>query len=455
MDEHGSVSGRHGNSDQSSDLVYCTPCITESTRVKAVGFCSNCKEHLCTNCIAVHRKLGATRDHTIVESENTEPPVNTLEKILCETHKNEEVKFYCQNHEEFGCGVCLFYEHRSCKVDYIPEVSSNFQESAEFQTLTKAVDELEVDNEKFQAELQSKQNSVTSAKNQTVEGLRKLGSELNDQIKREENTLLLEADDFEKQNLVKIHNSIDGCLEISKQISNFKSDLKQWVNHPHKLFKVSKYISKNVKQLRSHLSDLKCNTNVQTCTFVSNESLCRIMKEDSLLGLIQTENDADINKYVSILQMQPIGCFDLTHPSDKALPQITGICGIRSEKIVCADFGNSALKLVDVISGQVTSVLCLSCAPCDVTSLEDDLMALTLSDEKNVLIVSTIDGLICIKQITITWKCNRVTYRDGKLYVCCYTPSTVKVIRLELAAVLKSGNSLLVLFYFRDRAAII
>jgi hypothetical protein len=61
---------------------------------------------------------------------------------LCDVHKNEIVKFYCQKHNSVGCGKCMIHEHNSCKIQLVLDVSRDYDDSDEFVRIKHRIDHL-------------------------------------------------------------------------------------------------------------------------------------------------------------------------------------------------------------------------------------------------------------------------------------------------------------------------
>jgi hypothetical protein len=61
--------------------------------------------------------------------------------IPCSKHQKEIIEFYCHDHDEILCSVCVTLEHQaaSCKVDYISDISGNTIDSKHYQAVTKEI----------------------------------------------------------------------------------------------------------------------------------------------------------------------------------------------------------------------------------------------------------------------------------------------------------------------------
>ncbi|XP_060561841.1 E3 ubiquitin-protein ligase TRIM33-like [Ruditapes philippinarum] len=132
--------------------VYCQPCDEEGTRLPALGYCTDCKEHLCKTCLTVHKKLKSSKHHTVLDAtsmpkvlQQPSTSIHTSQSddltTPCFKHPQEMIKFYCNDHKKLLCSVCVTLEHQptSCKVDYIPDISCNIIDSKEYQIILKTL----------------------------------------------------------------------------------------------------------------------------------------------------------------------------------------------------------------------------------------------------------------------------------------------------------------------------
>jgi len=69
MAEANEEEGRNETTDSEdvgpAKVKYCNVC----PDVKATSFCEDCHEYMCTDCTGYHRRITATRNHTILTSD--------------------------------------------------------------------------------------------------------------------------------------------------------------------------------------------------------------------------------------------------------------------------------------------------------------------------------------------------------------------------------------------------
>lgn len=113
--------------------LQCSAC--EEPEVS--GWCVQCEEALCSDCVSAHRRVKVTRDH---EVKHTIPPTGetpsravfsplsqtcryTLESVLlvcsvgmprrrCPSHSQESLRFFCLVCDELTCKDCQLITHR-------------------------------------------------------------------------------------------------------------------------------------------------------------------------------------------------------------------------------------------------------------------------------------------------------------------------------------------------------
>lgn len=312
MAEHGSVGGRQSDVPDSSDLLYCTPCKTENLDVQAEGFCSSCREHLCHSCIAFHRKLGITKGHYIAdisEAETSQPVQSSADndetvKLLCEKHEDEVVKFYCRNHAVSGCGVCTTLEHRECQLDYIPEVAKNFKETSEFKTLIESIDTLGVNLQQFENNLKDKQTEVEEINDETEKLVKEMRTKMQSHLDDEVSKLLLKANTLKESNRLEITKARKCNLESREQLAALNSELKNWDNHPHKLFVVAKAIDEKSRIFQLNYNKQIESFSIEKYTYRPNFKMTSIISDLCPLGEIEPQVKYDTAPHIDLSSAQ-------------------------------------------------------------------------------------------------------------------------------------------------------
>jgi len=110
---------------QPSKVPMCDICkLTLQREREASSKCVECQKCMCNGCLATHAQMKITSTHNVYELE--------IEKdILCKSHPNETVRFYCEACEQCVCVACTYTEHRSHDLVDFKEVISLHKDKIE------------------------------------------------------------------------------------------------------------------------------------------------------------------------------------------------------------------------------------------------------------------------------------------------------------------------------------
>ncbi|KAL1506345.1 hypothetical protein ABEB36_005728 [Hypothenemus hampei] len=117
------------NEDNSSNSkttdLKCSSCSDEAL---ASGYCADCSEFICDNCVEAHRRLKITKDHTIKSKEEGLTELNALNSgqanLFCSVHPNEKLSLFCETCDKLTCRDCQLIEHREHKYKFTNEIAS-------------------------------------------------------------------------------------------------------------------------------------------------------------------------------------------------------------------------------------------------------------------------------------------------------------------------------------------
>ncbi|KAL3864695.1 hypothetical protein ACJMK2_006355 [Sinanodonta woodiana] len=150
----------------SKEQLNCDSCAYEGTTSSVQGFCIVCKEHLCNECIKFHHKTKALRGHKIIYAEElAEIPdyvVHVPNEDMCSAHLEEEIQFFCKDHNGLFCSSCAFLNHRTCQQVF--DLKLNFKEVLEMFKPSKIIDKL--------IDLEAKLRETTEEKGNCIEKLK-------------------------------------------------------------------------------------------------------------------------------------------------------------------------------------------------------------------------------------------------------------------------------------------
>ncbi|XP_041457387.1 tripartite motif-containing protein 2-like [Lytechinus variegatus] len=143
-----SLALRNLTDDVKNQHQICTNCDSED-KPKAVVYCRDCGNYLCTTCHNMHSQWKNFVDHeTIAMSEISSGKVSIRRYRKCRKHPKEDEECFCSNCKRFTCFRCVVMEHKDQGHQVI--------ESAVYESHhTKTIDELKSKVEKKQSSFQN------------------------------------------------------------------------------------------------------------------------------------------------------------------------------------------------------------------------------------------------------------------------------------------------------------
>ena len=160
---------------------FCKPCADAGNSVTAVKFCAVCKEWLCVYCTEYHRRLKATRTHTLLDkdlvADVTQEENQENRFHYCGLHPTELIKYYCPEHGTLHCGDCA--ASSSCKMDKLSSNSCEIRNKDEFKEMQSNI-----------GQLMKSTNSLESKVNTMIESVVEQGACHLNQVAKHEQLLI-------------------------------------------------------------------------------------------------------------------------------------------------------------------------------------------------------------------------------------------------------------------------
>ena len=200
------------------------------SEINAISYCSDCNLYLCNKCTNIHSEY--LEIHHIYNLDNNNQEIFTG-KCYELNHKND-LEFYCKNHNQLCCAVCLCKiktngkgQHNECEVGLIKEIKDEI-----INKLKENIKYLEESYKKIQDSI-NKLKEIYEKINLSKEELKmkiiNTFTKIRNLINEREDKLLLELDNiydntFFKEDIIKkgekIPNQIKTILEKGKTLGN-------------------------------------------------------------------------------------------------------------------------------------------------------------------------------------------------------------------------------------------
>ncbi|XP_045172885.2 uncharacterized protein LOC123534630 [Mercenaria mercenaria] len=439
------VSGRKLSDFQGSILLgsaeefdhSCKPCLTIGQHVAAHGFCVECQENLCKTCFECHKRTKASRNHQLLDKDNSEKHIANKESEecteKCSVHKKEIIKFFCLTHKALGCNDCVILDHRTCKIDYIPDKCAGIGDSEEYRDIMEKLNEKMNDAEDVMKKAEVRNKEIDECHARIMKEILNFRKEINERLDQLQQEIQKSADEKKSNDEKIIQMVLDECANMSSYIKKLQSSLEA-----NKTSKQNGQLYINIKRAEGKLKsdEVKkavgnlAKTDMQY-SFKRNTDLENVLSKDNIFG--------NLNLSASLVPQTKKKTLDtLTHKKDinirtKSDPyllpcHVTGLAILSSNELVLADNNNNKLKVVDRQSKTVKEEITLDSHPLDIAVLPQDQIAVTVPGNKNILIMNTAYKLTTVCLILLKCDFSYITYRQDYLYLVCKDPKSVLVL---------------------------
>ncbi|XP_060597185.1 uncharacterized protein LOC132751091 [Ruditapes philippinarum] len=429
--------------------VYCQPCDEEGTRLPAHGYCTDCKEHLCMICFKAHKINKFTKKHTRLDATSMpkvlQQPSTSIQTVLsddltmpCPKHPKEMIKFYCNDHTEFLCSVCVTLEHQatSCKVNYIPDISGDIIDSKEYQVILNAVN---TTSDKFQQILKDVKDmthkSNSSLKDALVD-IKKFRQEINQRLDELERQAEDAAKVIEQENKKHLKAVETTCEEVTKSLKISSDKIKQLntTKQADKLFIDLKLSQETIKDMDETLLKLS-SFDIKEHNFQSNDVILNLIKTEKSLGTLtqKTLNKESQSAQIKSRQSSHEGEICVETSKDNYICYITGMTLLTPDLLIITDYNNEDVKMVDTSSQSVSNKLQLDDKPWDITTVASTELAVTLPHKQTVQFISISSNkqLKMKHTVKVGGKCYGINCYQGKLVVSLRFPAKLQILDMN------------------------
>ncbi|XP_060597801.1 transcription intermediary factor 1-beta-like [Ruditapes philippinarum] len=287
------VSGRKRSLDA---ILFCQPCKGDDDTVQAEGYCEDCNEFICSSCIKAHRKLAVTKFH-VIKFKGEMPSFLTARNDacteLCDYHKNEIVKFYCNEHNSVGCRDCMVLKHTSCKIQLVSDVSRKCNVSDELVYTKYRIDHLKKSLASCKEEIKCSLQTADEIKAIAIKDIKQFCKDMDTYLDNVEETLMQEVEmvnDCDVRTQKKLH---DQCDEINDEIVILQSKLEQCKDNINNLFVTSKLVQEKLQKCHEINKDISSKSQIHTFKFTPSEEMNALKIDNKSIGHL----DKQLKKY--------------------------------------------------------------------------------------------------------------------------------------------------------------
>ena len=445
----------------------CLRCEIEGKIVKAEKQCSECSETLCGSCSIGHEKEHR-KTNTLMD---IKPQKNqTKTPLTCFDH-NETIERFCTSHDQLICSVCILTSHFDCSTMTIPEASKGIRGSRE---TTLAVDNLQKLKTKFESIMTDKKLCLQSIQDQDKEfnlAVRTFRSTLIGILNKFEKEIMAKKDAFVQTKKSEITGHLETCKNSVSVLDNACKELDKTFlgSSDADIFLLTKKSRVTVKKHQKTCSTMDRTPKRVVFSFVPNGALDKFfanlhdigtMKLDQastemLKSTVQKKGNgsampaqqdaptvpagkkesswAPRNQtkvlYEEVKQVPgrvigsrstrrplPVAEVNVYFEDDDEVAFITGVEFMPDEQLVVVDEKNRCTKLFNVKLHPVTR-LKLTSSPRDISSVGNNIAAVTLPHEKTIQFIQVGKAMEPTKRIQVDIECSGITFYENELYI--------------------------------------
>ncbi|XP_060569257.1 uncharacterized protein LOC132727706 [Ruditapes philippinarum] len=419
--------------------VLCQPCSSEGESFEADGFCQNCQEYLCKTCIKYHRKVTVSKHHTVLDKGNmpTNVEQHTFKQICtltCDKHKLEIIKYFCKEHDTSGCENCMVIGHKTCKVEFIPDIADEFTNGEEYKAILAKL-------EKLQAKVDSKIMATEKSKKAcaeefvfAIQEIKRFRKEIEDYLSKMEQSILKECERLTKENEKSIIENEDFLKTIKYELDDIAECFTSHSKKTADLFVEAKQTEARLSQLEQ---DMKQNVNTVFTEhmFVCNSNLDAMVSESWALGKLSSHTSCyNPSKECSIAVFKPVFSSEINVHSnaDKNNAIVSNMLPLSSDTFLCVDNRNKSALMLDMKQKCISSRIILKCMPWDITLVATNQIAVTLPHLEQIHLISIIDEkLTPFREIKVSGECRGIAHYQNTLVVSFVDPPKLQILTLD------------------------
>ncbi|XP_060726349.1 tripartite motif-containing protein 66 isoform X4 [Tachysurus vachellii] len=236
-----------------------------------IGWCQECGEALCSDCVFAHQRVKVTRNHTIIPRES-----GLSTSLRCTSHKQEQLKFFCVTCDQLTCRDCQLIDHRNHRFLLLEEALVSQKEQ-----LKKLLDSISEQKNSVQSRLQDLDKRLhdikglkASSEKQLQKVLRSLYLSLVLRC-RQLSTELGGLCDEEEKSLEVMKMSLKKLEDRQEYITAFLQKILSTegqciLRHKMQIEKCTQRVLSQNKPLPDTMIHLSLSLNQQTCSIIKN-----------------------------------------------------------------------------------------------------------------------------------------------------------------------------------------
>ena len=217
--------------------------------------------------------------------------------MKCDQHPKEELKLFCEPHEELCCVACNVVRHKQCKVVYIPDFAKDYKTGTEFIQLSMHLNDTEQLAAKHVADIEKIMKAVKQRKTSESTKLEQYRMDLKKYVDKRIDKLLSQVEQMQDTDLTALTEQHSRTKNIKSDALAAKTKLKACEQNPIELFTESKQTRYIVAQLQADLSDVTTKSVYHVYTVRKDKEMESAQQQKTGIATIQLQSRTTIIVY--------------------------------------------------------------------------------------------------------------------------------------------------------------
>ncbi|XP_052811354.1 uncharacterized protein LOC128238996 isoform X2 [Mya arenaria] len=209
----------------------------------------------------------------------------------CEKHPKEFIKYFCSKHDALICGHCLAFDHRSCSVILISDLSKS-----ENGSVNKDIVDFITDVDEYASEIENNKNFVTQISKAEVMKLREYRDDIEKYFDQRMDFLLENIQQMKSMDETLLDSLKPKCDHVKSKAETLKSRLSLLESNPAKLFIETKRAQTELAGLRSTLADMHKEKIIHEYRFNKDSITEKLLASKTGLGTMKERHVAPRKK---------------------------------------------------------------------------------------------------------------------------------------------------------------
>ncbi|KAH3749735.1 uncharacterized protein LOC127847204 [Dreissena polymorpha] len=432
-----SQSSVENGSDEVKDYI-CNACEDHNNvETSADFYCKQCDRFYCGNCLELHGKVFAK--HTVFERFYLYEEWPVSKKLVefmqtCDEHKDHKIDKFCNLHRQLCCPQCVSDYHMLCYHSQCSKVTP----------ISELTDPQPKDLQKLSARLET-----------VLEGIICLQSSHEASIKSLQETCKEHGAFMMEQMRFKINNTVDeyGNSSVEFMIKQMRGNINATSDENEQYIKdemrscvlsiLNEFDNSTVKELKEIKDEVisitdSITSSIDKCIVLQNaltqllETIYKIGNNKEILLIASIKCEPKIQHSMSVLgksdqvfTVQGIGReHNMRMPMDSRVPAIAAICVLPDGQVLCLDYHNKKVKLLDQQYRVVSHCGVNACLE-DMCQITPSKVAVIVDDGGNtqeVQFITVIQSqLVLGRKFKLGHQCTGIAHHQGDLFIASGT----------------------------------